>query len=244
MQAWWGSFAFGVNAAEVTNDTQATISPQGLPLRYTSTYFVKAVIDGTSQSDLSNKEAALRIALARPKQDFILRTDSGAASSAAIISQATMSGTRVRGIKFEEAQGGEFVNRRTVRFVIDAEYLIANAANAIVSWTETVRITGTGGPRMVWRYPINAAGVLQEVSPFSPVMATQSGQAIGHTRRPNAPAPLWPWPILKNESVTLGSNAPEFLGQAYINFGIDWSYSFERGDGPLFGVAGLPPGVV
>lgn len=244
MQAWWGNYPFPVNAAEVTNVTTAEVSPQGLPLRYTSAYDITATLIGSGQIDLSNREAALRNALAIPKQDFILRTDNGRVSSSSIISKLTMSGTRVRNLKFSQSQGAEYVNRRTVQFTIDAVYLIANAANAMIFWKETVKIVGNGGPLRKWRFPVNfPIGIRQELSKASLVIAIQSGNAVGHTGKPHTPLPLFP-NYLVNEAVEKGNDSPEFIGQGYINYPVSWSYRFERGDGPLIGLASLPPGVI
>lgn len=241
MQASWGNFAFPTNAAKVTNRTIAEMSPQGLPLRYITTYDVEAFLIGVSQTDLSQQEATLRVALSKPKQDFILKTDTGQISSSAIISKATMSGTRVRNIDFRDATDAEYVNRRTVTFSVDAIYLIANAANAVISWRQSIRIVGTGGPRRSWRFPVNAPSIRQQLTPFSLITATQSGEAVGHTRAPTPPFPIWPGYIV-DESVDEGESSPENLGQSYINYPVTWSYRFERGDGPLIGSPGLPPG--
>lgn len=243
MQLWWGAFAFAANGADVTNTTFAEISPQGLALRYVSSYMVTAVIDGSGQADLSRKELLIRNALAVPKQDFVLRTNAGAPSSAAIFNRDTMSGTRVKRIEFREAQGAEFVNRRTVTFEVEAVYLISSAVNAVIMWRESVTVQGNGGPHRVWRFPINGDAIREVISPNSLVTATQSGEAVGHTRRPLRPLAIWPT-YLVSESDTIGTDAPEFLGQAYVNWPVKWSYRFERGDGPLTGVAGLPPGVL
>lgn len=241
MRLYWGTYAFGTNAVEVTNKTRAVISPQGLPLRYETDYDCTAVIDGTSQADLSKKENALRAALAVPYQDFVLKTDTGAPSSSAVFNKDTLSGTRVTRVEFNEAKDGEYVNRRTASFTVSAVYLIKSAANAVLVWRETVTIQGNGGPLVRWRYPVNGPGIPNQISPFSPVIATQSGQAVGHTRRAPRALPIWRQYLL-NETDTKGSDSPELLGLAMVNWPVSWNYRFERGNGPLVGFAGLPIG--
>ncbi len=246
MQARWGNYFFPTNGAEVTSQTSvAEATDWGMPLRYQVAYTVVVWLTGDTQAELSQLELGLRAALLRRNQDFALFTDAGAASSAAFYAKDSATGTKCVSISTPEAQGGEFVNRRTVQFVVVAEYHVADSENAIVSWVETVQIVGNGGPRKAWRYPINAPGIRQVISPTSPVRATQSGQAVGYLRRPVRPPPLWP-DYLMNESDTKGTGAPRYMGPTGppVDYPVTWSYTFERGDGPLTGVPRLPPGVI
>lgn len=245
MQAAWGNFALPVNAAEVTS--QATViqsTDYGAPLRYLVAYNVKVWLDGNGQQDLTRKENALRAALLVPNQSFALFTDSGSVSSAKILVGETASGTRVVQIGAPEAQGAEFVNRRTITFTVTAEYHVKNAARAIVSWREQVTIIGNGRARRSWRMPINGFGLRQTITPFSLVRATQQGQGVGYLARPSAPPPYWP-DYLVNESETGALDTPQYMGgTTFINWPVSWSYQFERGDGRLAAVPLLPPGVI
>lgn len=244
MQAWWGDTPMPVNGADVTSTLAVVDSTQaGRPLRYVVAYNVTTWLDGTGQADLSQKELAFRAALLQPKKNFILKTDAGGASSAAIYTDRTATGTRVVSISTPVAQGAEFVNRRTISFTVTAEYDVADAANAVVSWTETVSIQGTGGPRRAWRFPINAPAVRQVLTPNSLVVVTQQGQAVGYLKRPPKPAYLFPAYLVYDQPVTT-IGTPTYLGNEFVNWPIAWAYRFERGDGPLVGAPALPPGVI
>lgn len=244
MQAWYGKASAPVNGAEVTSNLTVTAANSwGVPLRYMVAYNVLCYLTGSGQADLSKKELAFRAALLKPNQDFILRTDAGGVSSAAILNDQTASGTRVVSISTPESKGAEFVNRRTIAFTVTAEYHVKDTARAVVSWTETVSITGTGGPRRSWRFPINAKAIRQVVTPFSLVRAVQQGQAIGYLARPFAPRLLWPaYEVFDARQLSYGS--AERFGDTFINFPVSWAYQYERGDGPLVGVPLLPPGVL
>lgn len=250
MQAYWGRTALPVNGAEVTSQMRVSQATDGgLPLRYEVTYAVLVELLGSGQADLSNQERALRAALLVPNQDFVLKTDAGAASSAAILAAQTASGTRVTAISAPEAQGAEFVAQRTLAFQVVAEYHVAGADRAVVAWEEAVQIVGTGGPRRVWRQPLVGPGIRQQVSTHSLVRATQSGRAVGYRARPSAPLPLFPvYEVFEQRAVSRQSPrdlSGGFGGPAsYVDYGIAWSYTFERGDGPLVGVPNLPPGVI
>lgn len=240
MRLWWGNYAFPTNAAEVTSRTGTEFNYSGFPLRYVITVAVKVTLDGDGQEDLSDAEDEMRAALAVPYQNLILKTDSGNQSSARLITSSSITGVRLKsGPNFGEAQGAEFVNRRTCEFEMEAEYMIRGAENAVVSWRETVSIVGNGGPRRTWRFPLNANPIRQQVTKNSLVRATQSGEAIGHTRTPRRPLPIWP-KFVVNESDGGTVDTPEPKGRAYLNYPVKWSYSFESGY-PLVGLPSLPP---
>jgi hypothetical protein len=245
MQAAWGSTRLPVNGAEVTSQLSVVEQTDyGAPLRSLVAYNVVVWLTGESQSDLSLQELTLRAALARPNQDFILYTDSGATSSASILVSATATGTRCVSITTPEAQGAEFVNRRTVGFTVTAEYHVANMDRAVISWQERLTIIGNGGPRRVWRFPVNGPAIRQVMTPYSLVRAIQQGHAVGYRVRPTKPAPLFP-DYLVNEGVAAIIDTPKYIGAGqYVNWPVSWSYTFERGDGPLAGVTALPPGVL
>lgn len=243
MQLFWGSYGFPVNAAAVTSQYTLVTAEWGrTPLKYDGLFHVEATIDGSGDVDLSRKELALREILATPNQDFILKTNSGANSSHAILARNSMSGTRVKNFAFNEAIGAEFVNRRTVTFDVEFSLKCRGADSAIVSWTEAVTIIGTGGPRREWRFPLNATAAREIVSLQSLVRAQQVGFAVGFTRRPVKPPMLWPGYEVYDARL-IHVETPQFLGREYSNYAVRWGYSFERGDGPLIGVPNLPAGV-
>jgi hypothetical protein len=245
MQAKWGKTALPVNGAEITstmNVVEATdwVAPQRYLVAYNVVVYL--VVDG--QADLYAQDLSIRAALMKRNQDFVLYTDAGKASSAAILAAATASGTRVVAISTPEAQGAEFVTRRTIAFTVTGEYHVADAARAVVSWRETLTVSGNGGPSRRWRFPVNAPAIRQVVTPNSLVRASQRGQAVGYLARPAKPAPLFP-AYLVNESDSGTIDTPQYMGNStYVNWPVSWSYEFERGDGPLVGVPGLPPGVI
>ena len=148
-----------------------------------------------------------------------------------------------------QVMGAEFVNRRTIVFSVAAEYHVLNSERAVVSWQETITIQGNGGPRKGWRFPVGppgAKGQRQVITPYSLVRATQSGRGVGYGARPKPAAFAFNKIYCVNELETYGFEAPELMGVGYdpVNYGVSWSYVFERGDGPLAAVPKLPPGVV
>jgi hypothetical protein len=242
MQLSWGNYDFPVNAAEVTSRSRTVFSYTGRPIRYILTYDVLATLFADGQKALSTEEDKLRTALYTPYKNLILKTDAGSASSANLINNKSITGVRlVSGPDFGEAKGGEFVNRRTASFSMEAEYILKGTENAVISWQESVTIVGNGGPDRFWRFPLNANPIRQQKTPYSLITATQQGQATGHTRRPTRPLPMWP-DFLVNPSDTTGGGTPEPKGLAFLNWPIQWAYQFQSGiTGSMIGFPSLPP---
>jgi hypothetical protein len=241
MQLFWGQYRFPINGASTTSKAEATFSASGRPLRYIIKVGVLAYLDGDGPADLSFQENALRAALAIPYQDLILKLDTGQASSTQLLNATSVSGVRVvSGPDFtNDAKDSEYVTQRTARFEVAAEYLIRGTENALVSFTESVTVTGNGGPDRNWRFPINGPPIRQVVTPYSLITASQSGTAVGHTTRPVPPPPLWP-DYLVNPRHSHTKSTPEPHGRAWLNWPVKWSYSFES-DVPLVAMANLPP---
>jgi hypothetical protein len=244
VQLKYGSYAFAVNGCEVTTRTSVIRSDTGRPIRYKVVVNVKAYIDGSGQADLTLKENQLRAVLAQPYGDLKLLQDSGADSSSALVSNNSITGVVITdGPHFGEAQGAEFINRRTAEFTGEAEYVINNSAAAVISFQEEVSIIGTGGPITNWRLAVNARPVEQVVYPFSTVRVLQVGTAVGHMIRPTAPPPFWSYPIEKVERRRITAGSARRVGPgllALIQPSVSWQYEYES-DRPLVALPNIPP---
>ncbi|AWM38129.1 hypothetical protein GobsT_37780 [Gemmata obscuriglobus] len=242
MRAAWGNYLFPVNGCEVTSRTRLITSDTGRPIRYVTRVSVAGWLEADGQAALAVAEASLRAALLTNYLDFRFLTDAGAVTPLSLLNSQSISGVRVvDGPNFTGTDGAEYATVRRFEFEVEAEFLIANAANAVLAYQETVSITGDGGPRYVLRVPINARVLVrQKVSERTPVRAVQTGRAVGHVKYPPVPPPLWPRPIYQGDQGNVVRDSPRRLGLGLVEFGVSWSYPFES-DGPLVGVPGLPP---
>jgi hypothetical protein len=215
VQLQWGSTPFDANGATVESDAQVVQSDSGRPLRWVVQLRCEARYLGTSNADLSAKDELVKAALAEPYRDLILKRNDGGQSSVYLLSRASLSGARiVSGPSFANTgEPGEFTRFRTVRFTAEAEYLLPNTFNALVSYRQAISIQGTGGPTRRTRFPINAAPVRQILTPYSQVVVTQSGAAVGHTRYPTPPAPFLSRDFLVNEAVAITYGEPKPRGR-------------------------------
>ena len=245
MQLWLGNYAFPVNGVDTTSHTRLVLSDHGRPLRYVFGVNVTAYLDGSGQADLTAKETLLRAQLLVPYVNLVLKQDSGAASATALVSNNSLSGVRVvDGPHFENQAGdGEYVVQRVARFTVEAEFLIPSGANAVVRFSESVSITGTGDAEVAWRYPVNARPVRQIVRPYTTIKATQRGTIVGHRAYLNPPPPLWPDAELKHLRKPADKESPRRIGPGaggLVDFPVSYEYVFESGV-PLIGLPTPPP---
>jgi hypothetical protein len=242
MRVLWGSYAFAANSCELASRSRVVLSDSGRPVRYVTRVNVSGWLEADGQAALSTLEASLRNALATPYQDLKFLTDDGRVTATSLLNASSLSGVRVvDGPTFDGTSGAEYATLRQFRFEAEAEYLVRSASAAVLSFQESVSVTGDGGPRLRLRVPVNASIIIpQVVTPRSVVRAVQSGQAVGHLGYPAAPPPLWPRPIYQGDQSDVQRQSPRRLGLAFVEYGIAWRYAFES-DGPLVGAPNLPP---
>jgi hypothetical protein len=230
MQLVIGTSPFDLNSCDVRSETSVTaFTAGGRPCRYLHRLTVDGVLSADGQVALTILENNLRAALAIPYQDLILFTDSGLPSATKLINATSLSGVRiVAGPVFDNRRGGaEYSTLRSFTFVAEAEYLgRATDAAALLAFTETVSVTGTGGPVTRFRPAVNAPPVKQIVYPSSTIKATQAGSAVGHLFAPDPPLPLWPDDELLDQR-SLTQTSPQALGLQLAGYAITWAYTFE-----------------
>jgi hypothetical protein len=242
MQLLWGSrFSFPENGVAIGSRTRLVTSDAGRPVRYVTRVSCSGWLEGLTQAALSAQEQSLRTALLVPYQDLKFLSDSGAVMAVSLLNSQTLSGVRVvDGPHFSGDTGAEYATLRKFEFEVEAEYQVPGTDNAVVSFTESVTITGDGGPVKRIRVPINTTTLVrQQISPASVVRATQSGTAVGLTKKPTPPLPIWPKFYLGDQK-SIQERGPEPLGRGFVNYAVSWSYQFEA-DQPLLGSPNLFP---
>lgn len=243
MQLVVGSYTFAANSVDVASRIRSVRADSGRRLRYVRTLTISGWLEGDTQAALTTAEEDLHTALLSDYLTVSFNQDSGSPSAITLSNTTSISGVVVvDGPNFPGGQPGEYATLRRFDFTVEAEYLPAGARLAILMFDESVSHQGTGGPVKRWRNAVNAAPVRQIVYPSSTVRVTQSGEAIGHTRYPDIPGPLWPAFELE-EQRSIRRRSPRRLGSranSMVEYAISWSYVFE-GPGPFIGLPGLPP---
>jgi hypothetical protein len=243
MQLAIGTYQFQVNQVSVQSLRTLVRAETRRPIRYYDRITARGVLIGSSQADLSNQENQLRAVLATPFLNVILFNDNSSVSGTALINSNTLSGITIAdGPHFKESRSPEYVNQRTFEFTAEAFTLAPNAGNYIVSFQEKVEVIGNGGPRYLWRYPIQGDPVLQQLTETTPVVTRQSGRAIGHLSYPSIPDPIFGTDpgYYVNEKESTDYDSPTGFGETWINWPVSWSYEWNS---PLVlsGTPNLPP---
>lgn len=150
------------------------------------------------------------------------------ATSHILTSSSTIGGTRLEGPKFPVGQANEYANQRTFTLTVEADFESAGITGTLVSFQETVAITGTGGPRFVTQTPLDGPVISQTVSRRSPVVIVQSGSAVGFSSYPTVPGPLLGAGEHEDRrQVNYKSPERQADGATYRNYEVSWSYEFE-----------------
>lgn len=150
----------------------------------------------------------------------------GSDTAHVLLNSSTMSGTRVSKFAWLRRDGAEYVNRRSWMAVITAEVLARNSG--LVSWHESVRIVGTGGPMVVWQPVLVGPPIPQQTQSQTSVLAFQRGSAVGISDYPDAAAPLFDTGLIKSKvSSPMDHDSPIGLGSTPFGYRTNWLYVFE-----------------
>lgn len=214
---------------------------------YKESWNIAGVLFGADQAAVSAAIDALAAAYASDGQDLVLYLNDGTtASSHALTSANTTGGVRITRLAFPVGAGGEYSTYRTYEITAEADVIsTTDATQELLSWVETINITGTGGPETVYVPVLEGEWPAQLLYTNTPVRAVQSGQATGRTRYPLPPGPLWPEYLKPRESTgplgnrTLPKRRGPVGSAVYTEWETSWSYAFEapvplNGD-PTFG---------
>jgi len=224
----------------ITRDFQQ--GGDGYRTGYKEVWNIAGVLFGAYPAAVSAAINALAAAYSVDGQDLVLYLNDGTTpSSHALTGANTTGGVRITRLAFPVGVNGEYSTYRSYEITAEAEVIAAgDATQEFLSWVETVSITGTGGPEIVYPAVLEGEWPAQLLYTHTPVRATQSGQAVGRTRYPSPPPPIWPEFLKPRESTgplgnrTLPKRRGPLGSAVYTEWEVSWSYSFEA-PGPLAG---------
>lgn len=207
----------------------------GMPTIKHIAWDIWGYVRADSPSALTPLLVAHETAFSQHGQDIKLQ-NSGVDTAHVLLSSATMNGTRVSRFEWVRGNppGAEYVNRRAWRATITAEVKATNSG--LISWNESVRIVGTGGPVVIWQPTLNGYPVPQQTQPASTVLAFQRGTAVGISDYPDAALPLFSTLLLKSKPTSpIERVSPQQLGGSPYGWTTRWFYVFEG-----LGFSGVP----
>lgn len=103
--------------------------------------------------------------------------------------------------------------------------------STILTWSESLSIRGTGGPRFVVREARNGTPQKQIVSQRTPVFATQRGEAVGLFTWPSPSQPIWPQHLSAPDVDVQRTSASSVGGQGNQQqrreYRVSWVYQYQ-----------------
>ena len=224
MQVVWGSYSFTAGACRFGVKQRAVLDGRNIPYAYDFDIDVTGRLYGAGDSALSTAEAALRTALARPFQNFgVLKTD-GSRSASYWLNSDTIGGNVVAdGPSFTGTAATEYALFREFSFVVRNRVPIANAAGAVLEFSESVEYDG-GEPEYRMKRAINARPQKQLVWFATEYTVTQRGRAVGFLDYPAPGRQLFPRDRMQAPKITRDN--PKRMGNDYTEYPISWQYVF------------------
>lgn len=238
MYAKYGTYRHELGEHTFTVLREAIPSPAGDTWAIRETWNINGVLTNTSgnPNTLDTKVAALIAAYGQDNQDLaIILPDGTRSQSHRLLNSDTIGGVRVvRPPSFPKGEGAEGVTYRTFTVTLEAIKPTV-ATHLVLSFEETVSWSG-GGPEFGYLYPAIGAPVRQQLRRQTTYKATQSGRAVGLSRYPTVPRPIWPMARLRPEETPITKRSPRRVGGSYIEYEISWNYQFESASKLVGGV--------
>ncbi|RCS43932.1 hypothetical protein DTL42_18270 [Bremerella cremea] len=223
----WGDYTHPLGEPQIAITRQPILAESGIPVAHNVTWDIQGKLLGNGQADLDGKIAALKSAYAKQNQDLVLlRSDGQSDSQHTLRSAETRGGTWVvSGPSFPEGGGAQYATMRTFRLQIQAEVPLADPQTALISFEDTLRLSG-GGPLFSHIETAFGFPVRQQLRANTTFRAAQSGSAIGYANYPPVPGPLFGYANLIREPV-ISRTSPQRVGTAHHHYRITWQYEFE-----------------
>jgi len=207
--------------------THVNINPRGRRISTVATMSIEGVIilSNPTQSLLKQAIQNRQAWLSQTNRDAILYQDDGNKSAHWLDSSKSLGGVKVTNLAFPSGANAEYATMRTYTATFQAEYPITSEDN-IIAFQETVSVRGTGGPRRVTIETLNSRPIKQTTGKWTKVSMSQNGSAVGYSSYPTLPTPLWFSDELL-DARTVTRVGPKWNGQAFTEYQIQWSFSFE-----------------
>jgi hypothetical protein len=235
VQVVYGGFQLQRGCANLRVVRATRRSPQtNLPLVESETWIIEGFVRGSTTAELTVNMTSYESAFRVSGGDLKFVDANGSPTAHQLLSSSTVSGTRVDRFEWRRNGGNsppatEYVHRRSFIAIVSGDRL-ASSGGGIVSWEESIRIIGTGGPVVIWKPALFGPVQPQITQQQSSVIAIQQGSAVGLTDYPSIPSPLFDQTLLKaRQTVPYDHASPRLLGGSPLMFRTSWRYIYEAG---------------
>jgi hypothetical protein len=226
----YGNYSHDANTVTLTSVTRrAILSPRGRRLFMRERLQLSGTLFASTQATIKSAIDDLEAAYADDGKDAGLYHDDGTVSSHFLDSSASLGGVRVvSGPGYPRGDGAEYATGRDFTIILEADF---PSGEQLISFQETLRISGTGGPRFTIVEVLNGPPQPQLVQQRTSVVATQNGRAVGLSAYPFPSPPIFPvFELQDRREISMGS--PTLNNNAYVNWPVSWVYHFHS-PGPL-----------
>lgn len=237
----YGNYTHAQDEVSVSMTQDVIRNDRGRRQYIRKTLEISGILHGDTPAELTQKLHQLDAAYAVDGRDAtLLLNDAVTPTHHRLVNAQSVSGVRVvRPPSFPDGGGTEYTTYRSYDVVLQADFLVLNADNAIVSFNETVAVIGTGGPRRVWHEVLAGDPIPQITNSKTVIRVVQTGEVVGLFGRVPTPAPIFPeWLDHPASSVTRHSPMREW--GRLINWRTSWNYQMVRGSGTFSVETNLP----
>lgn len=219
-----GTYQHATNEAALSITRDATRDEAGRITGFIERWTIQGELQGANASALTTSMGTLATVYSSTITGIALYQDGGTITDHVMLAADTVTGIQVvNPPHYPDGTRDQYVLRRNYVIVLEAEY--ATATTNIISFTESIRRIGNGGPRIVAIPTLNGDVRFQQTLAATPVKIVQSGSAVGRFATPTPPAPLLP-DMMLNEDEEAGETSPKPRGNLDEGFPIEWSYTF------------------
>lgn len=240
----YGPYSFPLGQVEVLPRMQTQRDESGRPLYYHWDINIRGMMvrdpsisDANGSVNLTNYDQALRALTSLIGKDLVLYDTLGRPTSINFRNTTScVSPMQVTSLSYPDGGGGEYVTKRSFDETFTATYAADGRAGSLTAYHETVTVSGTGGPLLVWQPSINGPPIPCMVYPETTIRVIVAGNATGFERYPSIPRGPLPSAFLINPATTFSQQAPKFFGNhlgGFREFPVSWQYVYEGRVGDL-----------
>lgn len=225
----YGKFAHADNEVELTIHKRPVYSARGFRRGTRELWHVDGILHAADRAELTSKIDALLAAYREDGRDAGLFLEDGSSTTSHLLdSSKALGGVKVlRGPDFPEGSGAEYSTFRTYSITLEATF--PSLSLDLLSFRETIRFAGTGGPRYVFVETLNGLPRRQQAARFTTQQVVQSGTAVGYLTWPQPPSPIWPVAELQDRRrvARLAPRGNPGGKGGLSEFPVSWQYRFE-----------------
>lgn len=178
-------------------------------------------------ANLTAQINAIETAYASDGSNLILYESDGTTPTGhGMTSSSMVGGVKVSGPSFPSGKGPEYATYR--EYTITAEGKYESDTHEILSFGETISVSGTGGAKFIMLTPLDGAPIKQTIASKTPVVISQSGSAVGRSGYPTPPNPVSAINEHKDTRNIQKKNPERQADGTYKNYEITWQYTMEK----------------